>query len=118
MNENGDSFGKFCGDRKVQPVVVNGSLVVLRFRAGNYGGHGRFRLLLTPVYRKYNNDMQSKCKNVQTGVVYKKNFIVGEQVSCKINSSADSILKSVSAKYRCLFYHIFNYRGKETCSGR
>ena len=64
MNENGDSFGKFCGDRRVQPVLVNGSFVVLSFRSGNYGGHGRFRLLLTAVYRKYNNDMQSKCKNV------------------------------------------------------
>jgi len=64
MNENGDSFGKFCGDRRVQPVLVNGSFVVLRFRSGNYGGRGRFRLLLTAVYGKYNNDMQSKCKNV------------------------------------------------------
>jgi len=50
MNENGDNFGKFCGDRQVQPVLVNGSFVVLKFQSGNYGGHGRFRLLLTPVY--------------------------------------------------------------------
>ena len=62
MNENGDSFGRYCGYRNGQAVVMNGSIVVLRFRSGYYGSYGRFRLLLTPVYRKYNNDMQLKLK--------------------------------------------------------
>ncbi|XP_074612571.1 uncharacterized protein LOC141866917 isoform X1 [Acropora palmata] len=50
MNENGDSFGRYCGNRNGQAVVVNGRLVVLRFRSGYYGSYGRFRLLFTPVY--------------------------------------------------------------------
>ncbi|XP_067028317.1 CUB domain-containing protein 2-like [Acropora muricata] len=50
MNENGDSFGKYCGNKTGQAVVVNGSLVVLRYRSGDYGSYGRFRLLFTPVY--------------------------------------------------------------------
>ncbi|KAK2569857.1 CUB and peptidase domain-containing protein 1 [Acropora cervicornis] len=49
MNENGDSFGRYCGNRNGQAVVVNGSLVVLRFRSGYYGSYGRFRLLFTPA---------------------------------------------------------------------
>ena len=53
MNEKGYSFGKYCGNRNLQVVVVNGRLVVLRFRSGSYGSFGRFRLLLTPG--KYNN---------------------------------------------------------------
>ena len=53
-NENGDSFGSYCGYRNGQVVVVNGSLVVLRFRSGYYGSYGRFRLLFTPANRKYN----------------------------------------------------------------
>ena len=62
MNENGDSFGRYCGNRNGQAVVMNGSIVVLRFRSGYYGSYGRFRVLFTPVYRKYNNDMQLKLK--------------------------------------------------------
>ncbi|XP_074612564.1 cubilin-like isoform X2 [Acropora palmata] len=50
MNENGTSFGRYCGYRNGQAVVVNGRLVVLRFRSGNYGSYGRFRLLFIPVY--------------------------------------------------------------------
>ncbi|KAK2569854.1 Cubilin, partial [Acropora cervicornis] len=50
MNENGTSFGRYCGYRNGQAVVVNGRLVVLRFRSGYYGSYGRFRLLFTPVY--------------------------------------------------------------------
>ena len=66
MNENGDNFGKYCGYRNGQVVVVNGSLVVLRFRLGHYG---RFRLLFTPANRKYNNkiylkSLQCKLKNL------------------------------------------------------
>ena len=55
MNENADNFGKYCGNHNGQAVVVNGSIVVLSFRSGSYGSYGRFRLLFTPVYRKYNN---------------------------------------------------------------
>ena len=62
MNENGVSFGKYCGNKTGQAVVVNGSLVVLRYRSEDYGSYGRFRLLFTPVYRKYNNDIQLKIK--------------------------------------------------------
>ena len=62
MNENGTSFGRYCGSRKGQAIVVNGRLVVLRFPPGYYGSYGRFRLLFTPVYRKYNNDIQLKLK--------------------------------------------------------
>ncbi|XP_015748395.1 PREDICTED: tolloid-like protein 2 isoform X17 [Acropora digitifera] len=50
MNENGDSFGKYCDNRDGRAVVVNGSHVVLRFRSGYSGSYGRFRLLFTPVY--------------------------------------------------------------------
>ncbi|XP_067027374.1 cubilin-like [Acropora muricata] len=50
MNENGTSFGRYCGSRNGQAVVVNGGLVVLRVRSGYYGSNGRFRLLFTPVY--------------------------------------------------------------------
>jgi len=50
MNENGDSFGRYCGYRNGQAVVMNGSIVVLRFRSGYYGSYGRFRVLFTPVY--------------------------------------------------------------------
>ncbi|XP_074612569.1 cubilin-like [Acropora palmata] len=60
MNENGDSFGRYCGNRNGQAVVANGRLVVLRFRSGYYGSYGRFRLLFTPVYRKYNNKIYLK----------------------------------------------------------
>ena len=42
-------------DRDGRAVVVNGSHVLLRFRSGYSGSYGRFRLLFTPVYRKYNN---------------------------------------------------------------
>ncbi|XP_067027783.1 cubilin-like [Acropora muricata] len=55
MNENGTSFGRYCGSRNGQAVVVNGRLVVLRFRSRYYDSYGRYRLLFTPVYRKYNN---------------------------------------------------------------
>ena len=55
MNENGTSFGRYCGYQNGQAVVVNGSLVVLRFRSGYYGSNGYFRLLFTPYNRKYNN---------------------------------------------------------------
>ena len=78
MNENGDSFGKFCGNKTGQAVLVNGNLVVLRFRPGLYAIHGQFRLLFTPVYRKYNNDIQLKLKKVYTSVLYTRNFIPGE----------------------------------------
>ncbi|XP_067026542.1 CUB and peptidase domain-containing protein 1-like [Acropora muricata] len=60
MNENGTSFGRYCGYRNGQAVVVNGRLVVLTFRSGYYGSYGRFRLLFTPVYRKYNNKIYMK----------------------------------------------------------
>ena len=62
MNENGDSFGRYCGNRNGQAVVVNGNLVLLGFRSGYYGSYGRFQLLFTPSYRKYNNDIQLKLK--------------------------------------------------------
>ena len=55
MNENGDSFGKYCGNTTGQVVVVYGSLVVLRFSLGYHGSYGRFRLLYTPTNCKYNN---------------------------------------------------------------
>ena len=60
MNENGDSFGKYCGYRNGQSVLVNGSLVVLSFRRGIYGNDGRFRLLFIPVNGKYNNKIELK----------------------------------------------------------
>ena len=61
MNENGHSFGQYCGYQDGQAVVVNGRLLVLRFRSGYYiGSYNRFRLLFTPVYRKYNNYIQLK----------------------------------------------------------
>ncbi|XP_067027785.1 exoskeleton protein RP43-like [Acropora muricata] len=50
MNENGTSFGRYCGSRNGQAVVVNGRLVVLRFRSRYYDSYGRYRLLFTPVY--------------------------------------------------------------------
>ena len=60
MNENGTSFGRYCGSRNGQAVVVNGRLVVLRFRSRYYDSYGRYRLLFTPVYRKYNNKIYMK----------------------------------------------------------
>ena len=44
MNEKGDSFGKYCGRQDGNYVMVNGSLVVLRFVSGYYGSYGRFEL--------------------------------------------------------------------------
>ncbi|XP_015775819.1 PREDICTED: tolloid-like protein 2 [Acropora digitifera] len=49
MNENGDSFGQYCGNQNGRAVLVNGSFVVLRFRPGYYASYGRFRLFFTPV---------------------------------------------------------------------
>ena len=60
MNENGDSFGKYCGNHNGQSVLVNGSLVVLSFRAGIWGSDGRFRLLFIPVNGKYNTKIELK----------------------------------------------------------
>ena len=60
MNENGDSFGRYCGYRNGQAVVVNGNIVVLRFRPGYYGSYKRFRLLFGPDNRKYNNKIYLK----------------------------------------------------------
>ena len=62
MNENGTSFGRYCGNKTGQAVVLNGSLVVLRDRSGYYGSYGRFRLRFTPVNRKYSNAIQLKLK--------------------------------------------------------
>ena len=74
MNENGDSFGKYCGNKTGQAVLVNGNLVVLRFRSGYHGSYGRFRLLFTPVYRKYNNDIQLKLK-MYTQVLFTRGIL-------------------------------------------
>ena len=74
MNENGTSFGRYCGYRNGQAVVVNGRLVFLRFRSGYYGSYGRFRLLFTPVYRKYNNDIQLKLK-MYTQVLFTRGIL-------------------------------------------
>ena len=57
-NENGDSFGEYCGDLNGNSVLVNGSLVVLSFRRGFYVSSGRFRLLFIPVNGKYNNKIE------------------------------------------------------------
>ena len=60
MNENGDSLGKYCGDKTGQAVVVYGSVVVLRFRSVDFGTYGRFRLLFTSANGKYNNKIKLK----------------------------------------------------------
>ena len=62
MNENGDSFGQYCGYQNGRAVLVNGSLVVLRFHPGFYRPYGRFRLLFTTIYREYNNVILLKLK--------------------------------------------------------
>ena len=60
MNENGDSFGQYCRNQSDRAVLVNGRIVVLKFRPGYYGNTGRFRLLFNPVNGKYNNKIELK----------------------------------------------------------
>ena len=60
IDENGGSFGQYCGNKNGQSVVVNGRLVVLRFRRGYYSSSGQFRLLFIPVDGKYRTKIELK----------------------------------------------------------
>ena len=54
-NENGEDFGRYCGFRPGTTALLNGTIVVLTFHSDSTNNGGRFRLVFTPIYRKWKN---------------------------------------------------------------